>query len=171
MDDPIREDKVVADVVRTRQLQIVDSNDQLRAAVGTTSNGEVALALYDETGKTRIILSHDPAQLSLLQFKAADGSTRAAMVAQDDGTCAVMLYDQEGMLRVTVSNTDHNAVLSLRDRNGNELVQAIASSNYTGGILLKDEGGTPRIAVRVLPTGEPSVVLVDEQNNPIGKLP
>lgn len=164
--------EVNADIIRVKQLQVVDDQDAIRAVIGTTPAGGAGVVLFDETGKQRAELIHTIGQCSSLQFKAADGTLRASVTAQDNGECAVLLHDKEGTPRAAMSSTeDYDAQFSLLDKNGRPRITMSATSDYVSLITITDDADTPRIMLTVPATGEPLLVLLDEEGEPITRLP
>lgn len=86
----------VADTVAARRIILVDGHGKVRAAL-VVVDGNPALAMQDENGKTRVTLQlRSPKANPTLAFDDRQGKTRALLTLHDNDQPGMALFDAAG---------------------------------------------------------------------------
>jgi len=117
----------IQDVVRTKNLQILDDEIHLRADLKLV-DGEPMLSLYDKEGNARVHLTLLEGEPRLELFNE-DGINRVRLNIFN-GNPGLWLYDKDGVYRANLSLTSGKPWLSFRDGNG--ALQLKLDSGLTG---------------------------------------
>ena len=117
----------VAKVVRAAQFQVVDSQGEVRAALGLLPDGTPSLALREKDGTLRAALVL-PGRLDgapgLVLFDK-EGKTRAGVMVLKDGSPGLFLDDKDEKVRAALGVfPDGSPGLDLRDKDGKVLWSA-----------------------------------------------
>lgn len=134
----------VADVVRARKFEMVDTAGKVRARLEDFSGPQ--LALSDDKGQLRVTLGSGPG-----------------------GSVALHLRDEQGQGRVVlsfISGLSGGPSLSLRDSEGKEQAGLYTFSRGQPSLFMQDGAGKWRAALGLDGGGRPSLTLSDAAGNP-----
>ena len=157
------------EVVRTRQLDIVDAAGEVRVQAGVSPQGAF-VSLFDANKALRAALYQTNADGPTLQFWGKDGAQRLSISANDDGNSGVSLHDSAGRLRLSILVADETSVtpapenptevvtITLRDASGQPRLN-IGFRDERGTVSIIDKAGVYRAALDVDRTGDPAVIL------------
>jgi len=166
------QNEISADVIRAKKVVITNNSGDARAVLTSTEDGGVGLILLDETGKQRAEFVHTVSQESAVKFRAADGTPRVQIHAEDNGVNSITLHDRQGALRIGLwAKPDDSAYVTVHDRNKVLRVAMSAESDYSAAVTVLDDDGKPRATISLLPSGETALIIVDENQNQIAKIP
>lgn len=128
----------VADVVRARRFEMVDTAGNVRARLEDFSGLGPQLALNDDKGQLRATLGSGPG-----------------------GSVALRLRDAKGQGRAVLSLVSDGPTLSMRDPEGREQVGLFTSSNGQSSLLMQDAAGKWRATLGLDDGGMPHLTLSD----------
>jgi hypothetical protein len=91
------------EVLRTRQLELVDEAGRPRAVLILDAEGAPTLVLYDQTGTARAELALTADGRACLGFRDGNGVPQAALKITSKGTPSLIFYDKEGRPKGTIA--------------------------------------------------------------------
>ncbi len=98
------------DVVRTRRLEVVDSDGKARASIDVDDKNAVSLKLYKPGGTVPAsAVATLPDGSSTLVLNRDGGKAAVLLTASPDGLYGLVLVDQNGVPRVYVALTADGA--------------------------------------------------------------
>ena len=106
-------------VVRAERFEIVDHQGNLRASLGLTPNGSVALTLRDPAGTIRVEVGLEDGNTPVVNLYDKDERTRMVFRESRGGGHAITATDQEGTPRFLLAvNSRGTPQLTLFNGNG-----------------------------------------------------
>jgi hypothetical protein len=102
------EDKSPAEVLRVKQLEIVDDEGRVRALLGTDREGRTSLSVFDQSDRIRISLgaSAIPEQGGGLSFLGTNGKLRAGLGLHENGQAGLSFSAAQKDRDITISAGD-----------------------------------------------------------------
>jgi hypothetical protein len=131
----------VPDVVQARAFEVVDSNGQVRGALGVTSDGP-ALLITDAAGHGRAGLGLGPTGEPVLVLRDAAGKNRAALSLAADGMPGLFFYSAAKVRGVTVGIDKGGPVLDLADPKGVTRARLEVDAKGAPRLVFADAAGT-----------------------------
>lgn len=130
------------DVVRTKRLELVDDEGEVRAVMGAESGDNVGLSLFGSNGADRLSLGIHP-----------------------DGSATLALQDEEGRERIKFSASSSGPVINIKDEEGNPRAQLQVQSNGDSHLMLVDQNQKPRLTIGQIgsKSGAPFITFDDEE--------
>jgi hypothetical protein len=124
------------------QFNLVDENGQKRASLQVTSHGWADLMMFDE-----------------------EGNDRAELRVARDGTASLGFWDRKGARRVLVgeASSDRNGVAIFNSAGRQLATLSAAPDNQVSLTLYDANNGKARAGLGVAASGEPALVLFDQQ--------
>jgi hypothetical protein len=135
-------------VVKTSELQLVDSKGVLRAKLGLTKSNSTLLSLFDENGveKLQAIAEDDGAGLRLVE---GDAKTRY-MIHFDTkkNQTAESIFDSKGNLRILTSlQKDEMGLIAFNDAEGRQKLSLLSGDEFSS-LQLYRGGNTMQVTAR-----------------------
>lgn len=136
----------IQDVIKTRELQLVDSEGRPRIHLGLGDSDNATMQFLDRNEKVRVKVGCEakgPASISLCD---CDGEARIVAMVAENGSSYLFMYDKQGVTRVQVEtgSADITTVI-LGGKNKKPLVKATvdspADSYELGNVSLYDSNG------------------------------
>lgn len=153
----------LVEVVRTRQVEIIDERGNPRIKLYTSPNGEPIIELCNIAGKPHLELSVNNDGESGLQFWDAKGKLRFAIGIEKYGEPGFAFYDPDERIigEFFVDQDRRSVLLQLYDAAGNRRIALEFSVlERMSGIWLYDEEGRGRVGLNLI-EGVPILAFYD----------
>jgi hypothetical protein len=123
--------------------------------------------LVDRNGTQRALLQVTPRGLADLMMFDGEGNDRAEFWVARDGTSSLGFYDSKGTRRVLVGQAaSGRSGLALYGDAGRQLASLSVTPDNQANLTLYDaKNGAARVGLGVAATGEPALVLFDQQGH------
>jgi len=155
---------VIHDVIRTKELLLVDVNGNTRAMLNL-ADGQPGLSLFDETGKERAALALLRSGQPMLSLYDRANVLRAVLDLDDSGQPGLSLNDENSKYRVWLSLGLGQPGLILFDENQKGGVTLYLDKSGRPDLWLSDENGKTRASLDLTESGQPALTLDDENGN------
>jgi hypothetical protein len=120
--------------------------------------------LVDRTGERRASLQVTPRGMSDLMMFDGEGNDRAEFRTARDGSSSVSFFDGKGTLRVMVGEIPGRDGIAIYDTKGRQIATLQVAPDNSASLTLYDSSiGAARGGLGIASTGEPALVLFDQQ--------
>ena len=133
----------IHDVVRTKELRLVDKSGRDCAVLGSGENGSVGLAFLDSENKVRTKIGVGEHGEALLEFEHGGGSPSFSIIVEQDGRVVIEGWDSAGVERFKLelkANGSHTE-LSFHEKYRKPRMLLMAEDKGPAGLFIMDTDG------------------------------
>jgi hypothetical protein len=133
----------IHDVVRTKELRLVDKSGRDCAVLGGGENGSVSLAFLDGDDKVRTKIGVGERGEGLLEFSHAGGSPSFSIIVEKDGRVVIEGWDNAGVERfkLELKGNGSHTELSFHEKYRKPRMLLIAEDKGPAGLFILDHDG------------------------------
>src|SRR5215472_12141342 len=155
------------------EFQLVDSSGNRRALLQVTPRGMADLIMFDGEGNDRAEFRVARDGSSSLGFYDSKGTRRVLVGGANSGRNGIAIYDDAGRQLATLSVApDNQASLTLYDANSGRARAGLGvAASGEPALVLFDQQGRDRVEIHVAANGNPGIALADANGKSIAGLP
>ncbi|MDA0747540.1 MAG: hypothetical protein O2954_13550 [bacterium] len=135
----------VSDVIRCKALEIVDVHGNIKIFAGTEEDGDGLFTLSGQNGKELLFLGAGRRGNGQFRMATREGEEYIYLGAGERENGLMVISTKEGRELVYAGAGEKGGLLMLKNKAGEDALQALSDTNGAGVISLYGPGGKTRI--------------------------